>query len=92
MAQMRRALEACEDGRTRALPSGVVDESRELAVSLLVGMANAERDRPTDGEYAVAPVPAGYGSVSAKRRNVAFSPLPLWHQFPATIGIRNGKR
>jgi len=60
MAAMRRALEGCPDnGRTIPEPMSPLTEAGELARALLVGMANAERDRGTDGEVAISPVRRG---------------------------------
>jgi hypothetical protein len=56
MAAMRRALEACPDAhRTEPEPLRELTEAEELARAFVVGMANAETEAQTDGEYSLQP-------------------------------------
>jgi hypothetical protein len=79
MAAMRRALEACPDAeREAALQAGQVSESHELALGMLVGMANAEVDHGTDGECQVQPLRSGGKRLSDSPMG---SQVPLWRAY-----------
>lgn len=81
MAAMRRALEACPDaGRTETERARAVSPERELAVGLLIGMANAERDLLVDGEALVAH-PLGGRRGECGSRLIRY-PLIVWHTWP----------
>jgi hypothetical protein len=84
MAQMRRALEACPDaGRTKAERASPVSAATELARTLLVGMANAERDGQVDGEHAVSLIPVSGDGVLG---GLTFNPnAGVWHSQANTL-------
>lgn len=89
MAAMRRAMEACPDAqRTEAEPLRELTPAEELERELIVAMANAERDRGTDGECAVSPVRKGGRTVSVR----PFNAVPIAHSSVTGLRYMGGKR